>query len=235
MNNGRKSLNFCAHAQTSTLERRTIAGATSRPSCGWHEVVLLGDCCLSTTVTGTAYISASHAGVKRVYGNECISILCKTPIWQSSLSVIALDSTVIALWFALIPVLLEPPKKRWPIGPSSWPEPRRVRNPLRFELTAGQRHDITQAQALIADFETEHVIADKGYDSMDFLQCILGRGALPVIPPRSNRKTPREYHESMMSTFTESATLWSVSSTRSSTTGISSLALTSCHRVSWDS
>ena len=63
------------------------------------------------------------------------------------------------------------------------------------ELTAGQRHDITQAQALIADFETEHVIADKGYDSMDFLQCILGRGALPVIPPRSNRKTPREYDE----------------------------------------
>ena len=84
MNNGRKSLNFCAHAQTSTLERRTIAGATSRPSCGWHEVVLLGDCCLSTTVTGTAYISASHAGVKRVYGNECISILCKTPIWSMS-------------------------------------------------------------------------------------------------------------------------------------------------------
>ena len=89
MNNGRKSLNFCAHAQTSTLERRTIAGATSRPSCGWHEVVLLGDCCLSTTVTGTAYISASHAGVKRVYGNECISILCKTPIWSMS-SLIAL-------------------------------------------------------------------------------------------------------------------------------------------------
>ena len=118
MNNGRKSLNFCAHAQTSTLERRTIAGATSRPSCGWHEVVLLGDCCLSTTVTGTAYISASHAGVKRVYGNECISILCKTPIWSMS--------SLIALWFALIPVLLEPPKKRWPIGPSSWPEPRRV-------------------------------------------------------------------------------------------------------------
>ncbi len=104
-------------------------------------------------------------------------------------------------------------------------------NPLRFELTAGQRHDITQAQALIADFETEHVIADKGYDSMDFLQCILGRGALPVIPPRSNRKTPREYDEYLY----RSATLWSVSSTRSSTTGISSLALTSCHRVSWDS
>ena len=68
-------------------------------------------------------------------------------------------------------------------------------NPLRFELTAGQRHDITQAQALIADFETEHVIADKGYDSVEFLQSVLSIGAIAVIPPRSNRKTPQEYDE----------------------------------------
>ena len=68
-------------------------------------------------------------------------------------------------------------------------------NPLRFELTAGQRHDITQAQALIADFEAEHVIADKGYDSVEFLQSVLSIGATAVIPPRSNRKTPQEYDE----------------------------------------
>ena len=200
MNNGRKSLNFCAHAQTSTLERRTIAGATSRPSCGWHEVVLLGDCCLSTTVTGTAYISASHAGVKRVYGNECISILCKTPIWSMS--------SLIALWCGSRSSLCcwslqkNGGQSAQALGRSRGGFSTKIHvsvdglgNPLRFELTAGQRHDITQAQALIADFETEHVIADKGYDSMDFLQCILGRGALPVIPPRSNRKTPREYDE----------------------------------------
>ena len=66
-------------------------------------------------------------------------------------------------------------------------------NPLRFELTAGQRHDITQAQALIADFEAEHVIADKGYDSVEFLQSVLSIGATAVIPPRSNRKTPQAY------------------------------------------
>ncbi len=68
-------------------------------------------------------------------------------------------------------------------------------NPLRFELTGGQRHDITQAEALIVDFEAEHVIGDKGFDSADFLQFILSIGAIPVIPPRSNRKTPREYDE----------------------------------------
>ena len=66
---------------------------------------------------------------------------------------------------------------------------------MRFELTAGQRHDITQAQALIADFEAEHVIADKGYDSVEFLQSVLSIGAIAVIPPRSNRKTPQAYDE----------------------------------------
>jgi len=68
-------------------------------------------------------------------------------------------------------------------------------NPLRFTLTAGQRHDITQAQALIADYRSEYVIADKGYDSDDFLQTVLAGGAVPVIPPRSRRKTLRHYDE----------------------------------------
>jgi len=68
-------------------------------------------------------------------------------------------------------------------------------NPLRFTLTAGQRHDITQAQALIADYRSQYVIADKGYDSDDFLQTVLAGGAVPVIPPRSRRKTLRHYDE----------------------------------------
>ncbi len=68
-------------------------------------------------------------------------------------------------------------------------------NPLRFTLTGGQRHDITQAQALIADYQSEYVIADKGYDSDDFLQIVLACGAVPVIPPRSRRKALRQYDE----------------------------------------
>ncbi len=66
-------------------------------------------------------------------------------------------------------------------------------NPLRFELTAGQHHDITEAEALIVGFEAEHVLGDKGYDSAEFLQFIQDLGAVPVIPPRSNLKTLREY------------------------------------------
>jgi len=66
-------------------------------------------------------------------------------------------------------------------------------NPLRHLLTAGQRHDITQAEALIADYEFERVIADKSYDSEDFLQVIARIEAEAVIPPRSNRKESRKY------------------------------------------
>ncbi len=66
-------------------------------------------------------------------------------------------------------------------------------NPLRFTLTGGQRHDITQAEALIVGFEAEHVIGDKGYDSAELIHDIIDTGAVAVIPPRSNRKTPRDY------------------------------------------
>ena len=66
-------------------------------------------------------------------------------------------------------------------------------NPLRFMLTAGQRHDITQAEDLLADLEFERVIADRSYDAADLLQIISEKGAAAVIPPRKNRKEQREY------------------------------------------
>ena len=66
-------------------------------------------------------------------------------------------------------------------------------NPLQFQLTAGQAHDITQAESLLLSAPIEYVIADKGYDAETFVQVIRERGAVPVIPPRSNWKMPREY------------------------------------------
>jgi transposase len=66
-------------------------------------------------------------------------------------------------------------------------------NPLRFKLTAGQRNDITQAQALVEGFDSDYVIADKGYDADHFRQLITDMGAIPVIPPRSNRKDLYDY------------------------------------------
>lgn len=66
-------------------------------------------------------------------------------------------------------------------------------NPLRFILTGGQAHDVTQAEGLIAGYAGGYVIADKGYDSQGFRQHILDRDMSPVIPPRSNRKEPEAY------------------------------------------
>jgi transposase len=66
-------------------------------------------------------------------------------------------------------------------------------NPLQFQITGGQVHDLTQAEALLPDTSLTYVIADKGYDADTFMQVVHERGAVPVIPPRSNRKTPREY------------------------------------------
>ena len=68
-------------------------------------------------------------------------------------------------------------------------------NPLRFSLTAGHRHDITQAEELIVGLDGEYVIADKGYDSEKFVRSIVERGMVAVIPSRSNRKLNRSYDE----------------------------------------
>ena len=65
--------------------------------------------------------------------------------------------------------------------------------PLRCILTGGEKHDITQSDKLIAGLVGGCVIADKGYDSNAFVELIEASGMEAVIPPRSNRKSPREY------------------------------------------
>ncbi len=68
-------------------------------------------------------------------------------------------------------------------------------NPLRYILTAGHKHDVSQAERLIDGEQSEYVIADMGYDSDRFRESIVGSGAVAVIPSRSNRKEPRAYDE----------------------------------------
>lgn len=68
-------------------------------------------------------------------------------------------------------------------------------NPLRFRLTGGQRHDITQAEGLISGLEFERLIADRSYDADDFLHILTDQQVEAVIPPRKNRKQQREYDQ----------------------------------------
>ena len=66
-------------------------------------------------------------------------------------------------------------------------------NPLRLILSPGQNSEMQQAQALIKGIRSDWVIADKGYEADGFIPSIEHSGAIPVIPPRGHRKTPRHY------------------------------------------
>ncbi len=68
-------------------------------------------------------------------------------------------------------------------------------NPLRFILTGGERHEISQAHDLLQGFAFKAVIADKGYDADPLRQTIADQQAQVVIPPRSNRTVLYEYDE----------------------------------------
>ena len=65
-------------------------------------------------------------------------------------------------------------------------------NPLAPGLTGGQAHDITQAEALLAQVEPEAMLADKGYDADSFVGALETRAIQVVIPPKANRTIKRD-------------------------------------------
>jgi transposase len=68
-------------------------------------------------------------------------------------------------------------------------------NLVRFVLLPGQRHDTIGVAPLIEDIEFAALLADKAFD-VDWLRENLdARGAVAVIPPKSNRKIQYEYDE----------------------------------------
>ena len=69
--------------------------------------------------------------------------------------------------------------------------------PLRFMLTAGQRHDNLTAKALLAGFQAKAVLADRAYDNNDLRQAIAEMGAETVIPSTRSRKRPIPYDETI--------------------------------------
>ena len=66
-------------------------------------------------------------------------------------------------------------------------------NPLRFLVTGGERHDRTQAYALLEGWQAQAVLADKGYDVDEMIDKIQQAGAKVVSPPGSNRVVNRDY------------------------------------------
>ncbi len=72
-------------------------------------------------------------------------------------------------------------------------------NPLEFDLTGGQVHDVVAAPTLLEKTEEvgKYLIADKGYDSDKFRKKTEERGSTPVIPGRKNRKEKVEYDKNI--------------------------------------
>lgn len=66
-------------------------------------------------------------------------------------------------------------------------------NPLRFILSAGQCHDITQAYELLEGFEFDHLIADRGYAATHFVDYLTQQGIEVVIPPHQRATILRDY------------------------------------------
>src|SRR6266542_4416259 len=68
-------------------------------------------------------------------------------------------------------------------------------DPLTFDVTGGEVHEVKGYDALMQlhEIDPAKLIGDKGYDSDGIRNDLAERGIEPVIPPRSNRKTPIEY------------------------------------------
>src|SRR6266513_1265739 len=68
-------------------------------------------------------------------------------------------------------------------------------NPLTFDVTGGEAHEVKGYDALMQlhEIDPAKLIGDKGYDSDGIRNDLAERGIKPVIPPRSNRKAPIEY------------------------------------------
>ena len=64
-------------------------------------------------------------------------------------------------------------------------------------LLPGQRHDICGVEPLIKGREFGVLLADKAFDADWLVKDLTERGSKVVIPPRSNRKAPREYDKEM--------------------------------------
>ena len=70
-------------------------------------------------------------------------------------------------------------------------------NLVRFILQPGQRNDIMGVKPLIEGISFDALLADKAFDA-DWLRKQLDqRGAIAVIPPRSNRKVQYAYDKVM--------------------------------------
>ncbi|HEX3664003.1 MAG TPA: IS5 family transposase, partial [Rhizomicrobium sp.] len=71
-------------------------------------------------------------------------------------------------------------------------------NPTAFFLTQGQAHDLEGSDKLLPLLQAGTLLADKAFDADErVIEPLLAAGKNPVIPPKSNRKSPRTFDKEM--------------------------------------
>lgn len=73
-------------------------------------------------------------------------------------------------------------------------------NPTGFHLTPGQTHDLAGADALLPAIidHIQALLADKAYDAQERVLALLEHAGVEiVIPPKSNRISPRAYDKEL--------------------------------------
>ena len=67
-------------------------------------------------------------------------------------------------------------------------------NPVNFYITQGQVSDLAGAEVLISELKAPMLLADKAYDAdARVIEPLEAAGRVAVIPPKRNRKQPRDY------------------------------------------
>ena len=173
---------------------KTSVVALLKRYCGLTEGAPNGAYCRLSTGIGTASTTALPAGVIRVLGNGCLSIVRTIQTWKTAGGTAPLS--------VLRPVRRAPQqnggqaqqalgRSRAGFSPKIHITVEGLGTPLRLHLTAGQRHDILKAHDLIV----EALIADRSYGAQAVVDELIAHGIEPVIPPNQNAKQPREYDE----------------------------------------
>jgi transposase len=72
--------------------------------------------------------------------------------------------------------------------------------PIGFFLTGGKAHDLVGADHLLPTMAADTLIADKALDAAErVLEPLAAAGKTAVIPPRTNRSSPRDYDRQLYS------------------------------------
>ena len=69
--------------------------------------------------------------------------------------------------------------------------------PVRLAVTEGTVADSSQALPLIQGIEAQCLLADEAYDTNEIIATAREMGMDPVIPPKRNRREPREYDQAL--------------------------------------